>query len=136
MELYFLTHRLFHMTSPHPCHTYGQGRMRRLIDLRCDDAHTAVGWLEDDFHHFGVTIKHDGNRVTGARMTAERYPWETCPGAAHPLKAIVGKPLISRASDIGRLLEMRQQCTHVFDLTGLVLAQAKKGHHQRRYEAI
>jgi|SRR5690554_286186 len=124
------------MKPHHPFNSYGEGRLRRLIYLHCDSQQFAVGWMEDDFHHFGVMVKHDGKKVIDIHMEAARYPWETCPGAAQPLKALIGQPLIPRASDIGKLLEMRQQCTHVFDLTGLVLAQAFKRRPRRRYEAI
>jgi hypothetical protein len=110
-----------------------------MIDLRIVDAHTGVGWLEDDFHHFGVTITHDQGEVTGVRMAATRTPWITCPGAAEPLQALVGKPLVARATDVGALIEMRLQCTHVFDLTGLLLAHiantdTRQPH--RRYHVI
>ncbi len=110
------------------------GRYRRLIDLRRQDDRTAVGWMEDDFHHFGVTVVHDGGVVVDVRAMAVRYPWTTCPGATEPLKALVGKPLVSRSSDIGGLIDMRVQCTHLFDLAGLVLAHAARGGDHRRYE--
>jgi hypothetical protein len=115
-----------------------QGVAHRMIDLRRVDAHTAVGWLEDDFHHFGITVLHDGAVVTGVRMAAPRTPWLSCAGAAAPLQALVGKPLIRRASDIGRLIEMRLQCTHVFDLAGLLLAHVAHADTRapaRRYHA-
>ncbi|MET0377970.1 MAG: DUF2889 domain-containing protein [Spongiibacteraceae bacterium] len=112
------------------------GRGRRQIDLKKWDANTVVGWLEDDFHHFGVTVKHDGHFVTDVHMSSPRTPWSTCGGASEPLKALIGKPLISRSSEIGKLIEMRLQCTHVYDLTGLVLAHAASGREHRRYHVI
>lgn len=111
----------------------------RAIDLRLVDARRAVGWLEDDFHHFGVTLEHDGLRITDVHMAAPRAPWSTCAGAAEPLRTLIGKPLIQRASDIGALLEMRLQCTHVFDLAGMLLAHiAHAGTRapRRRYHAV
>ncbi|MCE4071486.1 DUF2889 domain-containing protein [Pseudomonas sp. NY15436] len=113
-----------------------QGRFRRLIDLRNQSPFLVVGWLEDDFHHFGVSLEHDGKHITDVRMAAPRTPWVTCPGAAEPLRELIGKPLLRRASDIGTLLEMRQQCTHVFDLTGLAMAHAAAGRTHRRYQAL
>ncbi|MVV48859.1 DUF2889 domain-containing protein [Pseudomonas sp. PB120] len=110
------------------------GCLRRLIVLRQVTPGQVVGWLEDDFHHFGVTIEHDGVCITAVRMAAPRPPWVTCSGAQAPLQALVGSPLINRASDIGALIDMRQQCTHVHDLTGLTLAHIKRGDCERRYE--
>jgi hypothetical protein len=112
------------------------GRLRRLIDLRHEHANLVVAWLEDDFHHFGVSLEHNAGRITDVRMAAPRTPWITCPGAAGPLRALVGKALLRRASDIGGLLDMRQQCTHVFDLAGLAMAHAAQQRPDRRYQAI
>jgi len=115
------------------------GRAHRAIDLRLLDAGKAVGWLEDDFHHFGVTIEHDGRRITGLGMSARRFPWTTCAGADAPLRALIGKPLAGRASDIGSLIDMRLQCTHLFDLAGLLLAHithAATRTSRRRYYSV
>src|SRR5215217_6421775 len=112
------------------------GRLRRLIDLDNRDAGRAVGWVEDDFHHVGVTVEHEGAIVKAVRVDPVRYPWATCAQVAAPLQALVGKPLVARSSDIGTLVEMREQCTHVFDLTGLVLAHIRRGGPARRYEVL
>ena len=48
------------------------GRLRRRIDLRREGDGAAVGWLEDDFHHFGVTIEHrDGVMTDADELEAE-----------------------------------------------------------------
>ena len=112
------------------------GFLRRAIDLRRMDPQTVVGWLEDDFHHFCVCIVHDGHTIRRVETQARRYPWSTCPGAELALQALVGQPLVSRVSDIGNLIEMRQQCTHLFDLAGLVSAHAAGQREHRRYEVI
>lgn len=104
------------------------GTGRRKFRLAILDNHSAEGWLEDDFHHFGVVIQHHDNIITDVTMTAARVPWSACPGAAEPLKALIGKPLVSRCADIGTLIDMRLQCTHVFDLTGLLIAHIANQH--------
>lgn len=112
------------------------GLLRRMISLDRRAPDMVVGWLEDDFHHFGVTVVHDEGIVRDIRMAAPRHPWATCPGAALPLRQLVGKPLITRASELGALINMRLQCTHVFDLASLVLVQAATGRADRTYEVI
>lgn len=112
------------------------GCLRRVIDLQRWDARTVVGWLEDDFHHFGMTLLHDGHMVSDVRVATPRTPWATCLDVGTPLKKLVGQPLVSRSSDIGTLMDMRQQCTHVYDLAGLLLAHAYHGREHCRYEAI
>ena len=112
------------------------GALRRLMDIRRDPDGAIVAWIEDDFHHFGVTITQDGRTVTAISAAAPRAPWSTCQSAAIPLQALVGKPLIERASDVGALINMRQQCTHMFDLAGLAMAHAWHGREHRSYEVV
>lgn len=118
-------------TTPAPF----DGCFRRLIDLRAWDENTVVGWLEDNYHHFGVTLTHDGQIVTGVSIAARRYPWKTCPAAAEPFRNLIGKPLLTRCTDIGEQINMRMQCTHIFDLAGLLSVHAfhRRSHH--RYHA-
>ncbi len=112
------------------------GCLRRRIDVRRTPSGAIVAWLEDDFHHLGLTLDHDGERVTDIRVASERLPFTTCPLAAANLKNLVGQPLSPRSTDIGAMLKMREQCTHMFDLAGLAMAQAAAGRHHRQYEAI
>ena len=110
------------------------GQAHRAIDIRTVSEGVVAAWLEDDFHHFGVTIVHDGELVTDVSMVTPRHPYTTCVSAARPLRELVGAPLLSRASEIGRWLDMRKQCTHIFDLAGLALAHAAAGRNHRRYQ--
>lgn len=111
------------------------GVYRRLVDLKTWDETTVVGWLEDDFHHFGMTLVHDGARVTDLRVAEPRHPWSACPGATKPLQDLKGAPLFGRCSQIGEHVDMRLQCTHLFDLASLLIAHAfhRRDHH--RYHA-
>lgn len=110
-----------------------EGIYRRQIDLDAPDAQTVVGWLEDESHHFGLTLVHDGTHIREVRMASPRYPWTTCAEAGEPLQALVGKPLVARASQVGTLVDMRLQCTHLFDLASLMVAHAHAGRGRRRY---
>ncbi|MCP5403635.1 MAG: DUF2889 domain-containing protein [Novosphingobium sp.] len=112
------------------------GCFRRLIDLRREDDGAVVGWLEDDFHHFGVTIEHDGRTITAVRVESERYPFTTCSLAGTNLQGMVGRELVPRCTEIGAMVPMREQCTHMFDLAGLAMAHAAAGRSHRRYEAV
>lgn len=110
-----------------------EGTFRRQIDLKAWDERTVVGWLEDEYHHFGLTLVHDGAAVVDLRVAAPRHPWSTCAEAGLPLRALIGKRLVTRCSDIGALVDMRKQCTHVFDLAGLAMAHASARREHRRY---
>jgi hypothetical protein len=91
------------------------------------DTSTIRGDMEDDFHHFGVTLRHDAHRVVEVAGDAARYPWTTCPSAVEPLRELAGAPLSTRLSTLGDYAPARQNCTHLFDLAGLAVAHAARG---------
>jgi len=109
------------------------GRFLRAIWVEATST-TSRAELEDEFHRFGADIVHDGVAVTAVNGRSIRYPWTTCPGAATPLKQLVGMPL-SRAPDaVYRHTNGRFQCTHLFETAALAIAQAKRGPGRRLYE--
>jgi len=107
---------------------------RRMIELVTVSPEEVQGELEDDFHHFRVSIAHDGAKVTALEGTAVRHPWSTCPAALVPLRSLVGAPVTADATAHGTHGDARTSCTHWFDLTGLAIAQAGSGRERRRYD--
>lgn len=103
----------------------------RAIALASTEPGVATGWLEDNFHHFGVRITHDGSRVSDVEVSTVRYPWTTCAGAGEPARDIIGMDLFARAEMLGAELPMAMHCTHVFELAGLVIAHACRGEDDR-----
>jgi hypothetical protein len=91
--------------------------------------------IEDDFHHFGVLLRHDGAEVTDVEAWAERFPWATCGGAAIAAKGFVGALLRPDPTWLYRHADAHLHCTHIFELTALALAQAAAGPGVRLYEA-
>ncbi|MFL5295750.1 MAG: hypothetical protein ACJ798_05140 [Phenylobacterium sp.] len=108
---------------------------RRAIRIVTEPGRS-VAEIEDDFHHFVVTVEHDGNAVTGASGQAVRYPWSTCPLAGGALGALAGLPLSTDPIAIYRFSDPLQQCTHMFEMAGLAVTQAARGLGARRYDAI
>jgi hypothetical protein len=111
------------------------GCARRAIDLRAQDD-SVEAWLEDDFHHFGIVMRHDGEKVISVEGEAARFPRDTCPGALDILQEVVGMRLSQRSTAIGKITNMRMHCTHLYDLLGLAIAHAACGREHRRYDAI
>jgi hypothetical protein len=107
---------------------------RRAIVLQAE-AGQATAEIEDDFHHFAVTVVHDGAQVTGARGQAIRYPWSSCPLAAGALSALEGLPISSDPTAVYRHVDPLLQCTHMFEMAGLAVTHAARGLGTRRYEA-
>ena len=102
----------------------GTSLFRRRIRLVNVDSSYTVGELEDDCHHFRVELRHDRSTIVSAAGQYLRGPWTTCREAGEPLRAIEGRPMRPHASAIGGYADARDNCTHLFDLTGLAMAQA------------
>jgi hypothetical protein len=111
------------------------GPYRRRIRTVSIDRGVVEGALEDDFHHFEVTLRHDGNHVTGVEARSRRWPWSTCPDAAAHLRPIEDMPLSTRCTAIAGVADPRMNCTHQFDLAGLCVTHAARGHERRQYDA-
>lgn len=107
---------------------------RRRIELVTVSPEKVWGELEDDFHHFRVTVGHRDGEVVGIDGDAPRHPWSTCPDALGPLQALVGAPVTADATAHGTHADARTTCTHWFDLAGLAIAQAGAGRDHRRYD--
>jgi len=108
------------------------GCLRRRIVMQANE-HNAVAGLEDDFHHFVVTIQHDGNAVTDVTAEAPRTPWTICADAAKVLKQFIGLKISTNPDMDPQVLDYHQHCTHQYDLTGLAIAQAARGG-KRQYD--
>ncbi|HEV8314225.1 MAG TPA: DUF2889 domain-containing protein [Burkholderiaceae bacterium] len=100
---------------------------------------TGVGFaraeLEDDPHRYGVTLRHDGERITAIEGRALRTPWSTCGEAVRVLDRLLGMELSPDPQQVWRHLNGREQCTHLLDLAGLAVAHAARGIAARDYEA-
>lgn len=115
---------------------FKEGPYRRRIRLVAVSEDAVDGELEDDFHHFGVLLGHDGQRVVAVDGRAIRWPWTTCPDAVGPLHALEGMPLSRRCTAIASHTEPRANCTHLFDLAGLCVTHAARGDGSTRvYDA-
>ena len=105
---------------------YGEGIYRRRILLRLGEDHTASGELEDDFHNFRVDIAWRDGVVTSVAGQPLRGPWTVCMSANEPIQSVVGTRL-GTGPTVLRHLDAKSNCTHLFDLTGLVIAHAARG---------
>jgi hypothetical protein len=105
------------------------GAYRRAVRItgRTDEIQAEMA---DDFHHFAVTIGHDGAVIRSIAVESHRSPWVTCPLAAKALDALVGQ----RLDGGGLARESRSQgCTHMLDLVALALDHAQRGTAHRDY---
>jgi len=107
---------------------------RRRIRTRTVAPGVVVSELEDDFHHFIVTLRHDDARVISVAAESRRWPWSTCPDAAGPLRALAGMPLSRRFTAAGRWTDPKQNCTHQFDAACHAVTHAAWGYDVRTYD--
>jgi hypothetical protein len=115
-----------------------EGAYRRRIRLVTTGLGEVRGGLEDDFHHFEVTVRCDDEVVTDVEGRALRFPWTTCPDAVVPLRELEGMPLSERFLSAGERADPRANCTHLFDLAGLAVAHLARGGPlgtMRQYDA-
>lgn len=99
---------------------------RRRIVCEAVAPGVVVTDLEDDFHHFRVTVGHDGVRVRSIDCESLRWPWSTCPEAARNLAPLVGAPLPRRFTDVADVADPRANCSHQFDAAGHALRHAHR----------
>jgi len=107
---------------------------RRRIRVRTTEPGVVVSELEDDFHHFVVTLTHDGERVVSCENTSLRWPWTTCPDAAVPLRRLAGMPLSRRFTAAGTWTDPKQNCTHQFDTACHAITHAASRRDDRVYD--
>jgi hypothetical protein len=108
---------------------------RRRITVRTLDDRRVECNLEDDFHHFVVTLTHDSERVVDVTNESHRWPWATCPGAGEHLRLLVDAPLSSRFTHAARAASAQRNCTHQFDAAAHAFTQAATGRTYRQYDA-
>ena len=54
--------------------------------------------LEDNFHHFTLSLESDNGVIREVTGNAFRIPWTSCGGATEVLASLAGKPLEPLAS--------------------------------------
>jgi hypothetical protein len=116
---------------------HGTGSFRRRHLLVAVDDFTVAAGVEDEMHHFELTVRHDGSVVTAVGGTPVRWPWSPCYDSPNALAALVGLPLTATPADIAAWTDAREQCTHQFDLTTLAISHAARhvagGANRRDY---
>lgn len=77
-----------------------------------------VAGLEDDAHRFVVVLHHHERCIVTVDTQVERYPWSTCTDAG----AFLSRELAGCELHEVEGLEVRQHCTHLYDLAVLSAA--------------
>jgi hypothetical protein len=107
---------------------------RRRVRIVAVEPGVVVSDLQDDFHHFVITLRHDGKKIESVEAESERWPWSTCPDAAAPLRKLAGMPLERRFTAAGRWTDPKQNCTHQFDAACHAITHAAWGRSERVYD--
>lgn len=121
-------------TQTPPLKLYPRGVLHRRIGIATQPGEARVA-LEDDFHHFRITLRHQGGVVTAAFAVTLRHPNALCPSASARLTELVGMGLSLSAAAVLQHTDARQQCTHMIDMAGLAVAAAARGTPRRVYTA-
>jgi hypothetical protein len=102
-------------------------RRRIIVDAVGNSVHAGV---EDDFHHYEILLTHDGSVITSASADSIRTPFVTCFEAGAQLALLTGHPIVTRPTG---LPDPHHQCTHMFELAVVAIAQAVRGG-RRQYD--
>jgi hypothetical protein len=103
---------------------HGKGAARRRFAATSVADGVVRAEMEDEMHHFRIALTHDGEQVVDVTGTPVRWPWSTCFDSPDALAALRGCPLTVQASTIGSYTNVKEQCTHQFDLTALAIGHA------------
>jgi hypothetical protein len=122
------------MSSSRPEFDLDADAYRRRIVVTTVEPGVVVTDLEDDFHHFLITLRHDGQHVESVHAESERWPWSTCPAAAEPLRKLAQMPLDRRFTGAGAWTDPKQNCTHQFDAACYAITHAAAGRDRRVYD--
>lgn len=110
-------------------------RRRIILSSRFRPAQTRVrAVLEDDFHHFRVELVSIDGMVSKISASAPRRPYSLCGMAVEKLDLLLGMKLSPIAHEVTRVTDPTEQCTHLFELTGLAIAAAARGTARRQYD--
>jgi hypothetical protein len=119
---------------------HGTGAARRRFYARTDAPSAVWAEMEDEMHHFQLVLRHDGARVIDVAGSPVRWPWSPCFDSAQALHALEGCELTTRATVVGRYANVREQCTHQFDLLVFAIAHAARavrgGAGEREYLTV
>lgn len=114
------------------------GAMNRRVDIAvregADGVLEARAAIEDDYHHFRLTLHARDGILLDINSEALRFPNTMCPFAGDQLSVLPGKPLAQTMAQVMEYTDARQQCTHQFDLAALAIAALANRRARRRYE--
>lgn len=96
--------------------------------------HEARAAVEDDFHHFRVTIVSRDGHVETAAAQSLRTPTVICSQAGNRLIELIGMRIDPASASVLKHTDARLQCTHMIDLAGLAVAALSRGTTFRQYD--
>src|SRR5579863_3768913 len=92
--------------------------------------------LEDDFHHFRVTVTAADGHVSETRSVPLRTPNSVCPAAGDRLTELRGMALNVNSAAVLVATDQYQQCTHHLDMAGLAIAALALERPRRVYDIV
>lgn len=107
-------------------------RFHRTIEVTVSRGETLVE-LEDDYHRFGLVVRHESGKVAAIDAEAGRHPWSTCAMAPAMIAKLVGTPISGNLLDLMAGQPVRDHCTHLLDMACLAIAATAWGG-DRRYD--
>ena len=115
---------------------YGDYVFIRSLSIRSPaPGHVSLA-MEDVAHSFHMDFTHDGSKVTSIKAAWSREPLSSCTGSPQALEALVGCPLSDNIFSIGRNIDSRQLCTHMYDMFCLAATHAYEQRPEYRSDVV
>ncbi len=115
------------------------GAYRRRIELATrsvtTESNEARIAIEDDHHHFRISVFSKDGLVTEAAAQTLRAPNLMCPSASSQLNELEGKPLNRSYATVLGLTDIRRHCTHLVEMASLGMVMLARDIAHRTYEA-
>jgi hypothetical protein len=115
------------------------GAYRRRIELATREVAHATREariaIEDDHHHFRISVFANGGHVTEVAAQILRAPNLMCPSAGSHLSELEGKPLSGSYAAVLGLTNIRQHCTRLVEMASLGMVMLARNVPRRIYEA-
>lgn len=104
---------------------YGDGILRRRIRLE-NHSGRVEAHLSDNFHEMHCSLQHCDGMITDVDCRTLRIPNTGCPGAALVIRELIGLPIAIPRAELYESGRVKRNCTHMFDLVALAMAQASR----------
>ncbi len=115
---------------------YGSGVYRRRIVVKRLSPTITAAAMEDDQHALQLKLTHDSASIANISANWERHPFTGCAGASKALERLSGESIHSDIGELYKSANIREHCTHMFDVLAVAITQSTRNQIKRVYDVV